>query len=208
LAIVLTSVIVVTTNIISISKNFSEAIRNSFFQVASIVSTTGYATADFDLWPSLSKAILLLLMISGACAGSTAGGLKVSRTVMLFKSVVKEIRKMLHPRSVGKVHFEGKSVEESTLNSVSTYFVIYMICFLAIFLLIAFEPFGFETNFSAVAACFNNVGPGFAGVGPTSNYSAYTDFSKIALSFAMLLGRLEIFPIIIFFSPYTWIKKK
>lgn len=208
ISIALVSVVIITANIMPIYKNFADSLRQSVFQVASIISTTGFATTNFDSWPGLSKAILLLLMFSGACAGSTAGGLKVSRTVMLFKSVGKELRKMLHPRSVAKIHFEGKSVEDSTLNSVSTYFVIYMICFFAMFLLIAFEPFGMETNFSAVAACFNNVGPGFAAVGPASNYSAYTDFSKIVLSFAMLLGRLEIFPIIIFFSPRAWMKKK
>ena len=208
ISIALVSVVIITANIMPIYKNFADSLRQSVFQVASIISTTGFVTTNFDSWPGLSKAILLLLMFSGACAGSTAGGLKVSRTVMLFKSVRKELRKMLHPRSVAKIHFEGKSVEDSTLNSVGTYFVIYMICFFAMFLLIAFEPFGMETNFSAVAACFNNVGPGFAAVGPASNYSAYTDFSKIVLSFAMLLGRLEIFPIIIFFSPRAWMKKK
>ena len=208
ISIALVSVVIITANIMPIYKNFADSLRQSVFQVASIISTTGFVTTNFDSWPGLSKAILLLLMFSGACAGSTAGGLKVSRTVMLFKSVGKELRKMLHPRSVAKIHFEGKSVEDSTLNSVSTYFVIYMICFFAMFLLISFEPFGMETNFSAVAACFNNVGPGFAAVGPASNYSAYTDFSKIVLSFAMLLGRLEIFPIIIFFSPRAWMKKK
>ncbi len=208
ISIALVSVVIITANIMPIYKNFADSLRQSVFQVASIISTTGFATTNFDSWPGLSKAILLLLMFSGACAGSTAGGLKVSRTVMLFKSVGKELRKMLHPRSVAKIHFEGKSVEDSTLNSVGTYFVIYMICFFAMFLLIAFEPFGMETNFSAVAACFNNIGPGFAAVGPASNYSAYTDFSKIVLSFAMLLGRLEIFPIIIFFSPRAWMKKK
>ena len=208
ISIVFVSVAAITVNIAPIYKNFSTALRNSTFQVASIISTTGFATADFDLWPGLSKAILLLLMFCGACAGSTAGGLKVSRVVMLFKSVTKEIRKMLHPRSIGKVHFEGKSVEDSTLSSVSTYFVIYMICFFMIFLLISFEPFGLESNFSAVAACFNNIGPGFSAVGPTANYAGYTGFSKIILSFAMLLGRLEIFPIVVFLSPRTWIKKK
>lgn len=208
ISIVFVSVAAITVNIAPIYKNFSTALRNSTFQVASIISTTGFATADFDLWPGLSKAILLLLMFCGACAGSTAGGLKVSRVVMLFKSVTKEIRKMLHPRSIGKVHFEGKSVEDSTLSSVSTYFVIYMICFFMIFLLISFEPFGLESNFSAVAACFNNIGPGFSAVGPTASYAGYTGFSKIILSFAMLLGRLEIFPIVVFLSPRTWIKKK
>ena len=208
ISIVFVSVAAITVNVAPIYKNFSTALRNSTFQVASIISTTGFATADFDLWPGLSKAILLLLMFCGACAGSTAGGLKVSRVVMLFKSVTKEIRKMLHPRSIGKVHFEGKSVEDSTLSSVSTYFVIYMICFFMIFLLISFEPFGLESNFSAVAACFNNIGPGFSAVGPTASYAGYTGFSKIILSFAMLLGRLEIFPIVVFLSPRTWIKKK
>lgn len=208
ISIVFVSVAAITVNIAPIYKNFSTALRNSTFQVASIISTTGFANADFDLWPGLSKAILLLLMFCGACAGSTAGGLKVSRVVMLFKSVTKEIRKMLHPRSIGKVHFEGKSVEDSTLSGVSTYFVIYMICFFMIFLLISFEPFGLESNFSAVAACFNNIGPGFSAVGPTASYAGYTGFSKIILSFAMLLGRLEIFPIVVFLSPRTWIKKK
>ena len=208
ISVVFVSVAAITVNIAPIYKNFSTALRNSTFQVASIISTTGFATADFDLWPGLSKAILLLLMFCGACAGSTAGGLKVSRVVMLFKSVTKEIRKMLHPRSIGKVHFEGKSVEDSTLSSVSTYFVIYMICFFMIFLLISFEPFGLESNFSAVAACFNNIGPGFSAVGPTASYAGYTGFSKIILSFAMLLGRLEIFPIVVFLSPRTWMKKK
>ncbi|MBR3968173.1 MAG: TrkH family potassium uptake protein [Clostridia bacterium] len=205
--IVFSSIALVTINIMPIYKNFAVSLRASVFQVASIVSTTGFATTDFNVWPGLSKAILLLLMFSGACAGSTAGGLKVSRIVMLFKSVGRELRRLLHPRSVAKIQFEGKPIEDSTLNSVCMYFVIYMICFFAMFLLIAFEPFGLETNFSAVAACFNNVGPGFEAVGPASNYSAYTDFSKIILSFAMLLGRLEIFPMIIMLSPRTWLKK-
>lgn len=208
LSIVFISVVVITINILSISKNFSHAVRDSVFQVASIISTTGYSTCDFDLWPGLSKAILFLLMITGACAGSTAGGLKLSRVVILFKAVAKEIKKALHPRSVGKIHFEGKPLEDTTISNVATYFIIYMICFLCAFLLISFENVGFETNLTAVTACFNNIGPGFAKVGPALSYEAYSGFSKIVLSFAMLLGRLEIFPIIIFFSPHTWIKKK
>lgn len=207
-SIVAVSVICITANIMPIYKNFSLSLRNSFFQVTSIVSTTGFATADFNLWPNLSKTILLLLMFSGACAGSTAGGLKISRLVMLFKSVSKQVKKMIHPRSVGRIHFEGKAVDEETLNSASTYFVVYMICLLMAFLLISFEPFGFETNFSEVVSCFNNIGPGFGAVGPASNFSAYTDFSKLVLTFAMLFGRLEIFPLIIFISPSTWINKK
>ena len=208
LSIVFISVSAITINTLSITNNFSRAFRDSVFQVASIISTTGYSTSNFDAWPGLSKTILFLLMLTGACAGSTAGGLKISRVVILFKTVVKDIKKALHPRSVGKIHFEGKLLEDTTINNVATYFIIYMICFFGIFLLISFENFGFETNLSAVTACFNNIGPGFAKVGPELSYEAYTGFSKIVLSFAMLLGRLEIFPIIIFFSPYTWAKKK
>ena len=181
--------------------------HHAMLQVASIITTTGYATTDFNLWPTLSKTVILILMFCGGCAGSTAGGLKISRVVMLFKTVLKEFKKALHPRSVGKIHFEGKPIEDSTISSVTTYFVIYMICFLGLFLLISFENFGFETNLSAVAACFNNIGPGFGAVGPVSNYNAYTDFSKIILSFAMLLGRLEIFPLIIMLSARTWRNK-
>lgn len=205
--IVIVSVAVITFNILPAYDVFSVALRNSAFQVSSIISTTGFATVDFNAWPEMSKTILLLLMFCGACAGSTAGGLKVSRLVILIKSVGRELKRMIHPRSVGSVHFDGKPVEESTLRSVNIYFTVYIICFVAVFLLLSFEPFEFETNFSATAACFNNVGPGFAQVGPSSNYSAYTDFSKLILSLAMLLGRLEIFPLIIALSPKTWISK-
>ena len=207
LGIVVASVAVITANIYSAYQNFAVSVRHAAFQVASIITTTGYATTDFNLWPDLSKAILLMLMFIGGCAGSTAGGLKVSRAVMLFKLISREIRKMLHPRSVSKVRFEGKTVEEATLSSVAVYFAIYILCFVVIFLLISLEPFGLETNFSAVVSCFNNVGPGLAAVGPASSYAAYSDFSTIILSAAMLLGRLEIFPLIIAFSPATWSRK-
>ncbi|MDO4607891.1 MAG: TrkH family potassium uptake protein [Clostridia bacterium] len=210
IAIAAVSTTIITANImtkIPEMKTFSEAVRHAFFQVGTIMSTTGYATADFDAWPNLSKAVLFLLMFCGGCAGSTAGGLKVSRVIMLFKAVAKEIRQMIFPRSVSKVRFEGKPVDDSIIRSVSSYFVIYMICLLGAFLLIAFEPFDFETNVSAVVTCFNNVGPGFSAVGPMANFASYTDFSKIVLSFAMLLGRLEIFPLIVIFSPHSWIKK-
>ncbi len=186
---------------------FSDALRHSTFQVSTIISTTGYATMNFDMWPVFSKTILFILMFIGACAGSTAGGLKVSRVVLLFKNIAREIKSLLHPRSVTKVRFEGKIVEESTLRSVGTYFAIYMVCFVAVFLLISVQPFGIETNISAAASCFNNIGPGFDMVGPLSNFSIYNDFSTVVLSIAMLLGRLEIFPIIIAFSPTTWQRK-
>ncbi len=210
LAIAAVGTAVITANIMTVMpqmKSLSEAARHAFFQVGTIMSTTGYATADFNTWPNLSKAILFLLMLCGGCAGSTAGGLKVSRVMMLFKTVAKEIKQMIFPRSVSKIRFEGKPVEESLVRSVSSYFAIYMICMLGAFLLIAFETFDFETNVSAVVTCFNNVGPGFAAVGPMANFAGYTDFSKIVLSFAMLLGRLEIFPLIVIFSPHSWMKK-
>lgn len=197
----------ILANILPLTSGFSEAFRLSAFQVASIITTTGYATTDFNLWPGLSRGILFLLMFIGGCAGSTAGGLKVSRVMMLFKMIGREFRRMLHPRSVSAVRMEGKSVDEQTLNSAATYFAIYMICVLIIFLCISIEPQSFETNFSAVITCFNNVGPGFDAVGPTGNFSIYSDFSTLVLTFAMLLGRLEIFPLILIMAPSTWTKR-
>ncbi len=181
-----------------------DAVRNSFFQVASVVTTTGYSTVDFNLWSGLSKAILLVLMLVGGCAGSTAGGLKVSRLVILVKMIGKEFRRMLHPRSVSSVKLEGKRLDETTTNNVGVYLAIYSACMVAAFLLISFEPFGLETNLTASIACFNNVGPGFGAVGPAGGYVDYTVFSKLVLSAAMLMGRLEIFPLILAFSPSTW----
>ena len=206
ISIILASTAVITYNNIELYKRLSLSLRHSFFQVSALITTTGYATADFDRWSSLSKSILFILMFIGGCAGSTGGGLKVARVMMLFKIVAREIKRLLHPRSVSSIHFEGKKVEENTISGVSHYFIIYIICFVAVFLLISFEPFGFETNFSATTACFNNIGPGFGAVGPAMNYAGYTGFSKIVLSFAMLLGRLEIFPLIIVLSPSAWKK--
>ena len=207
LGIVGVCIALITVNILPMYANFREALRLSAFQVASIVTTTGYATADFNLWPQFSKAILLLLMIMGACAGSTGGGLKVSRAVMLFKMVGKEIRHLLHPRSVNSVRFEGKQVDGATLKGVSSYFALYIICILAICLILSLEPFDLETNLSATLACFNNIGPGLAAVGPASNYAAYSPVSKLVLSLAMLLGRLEIYPLLLTLAPGTWIRK-
>ena len=201
------STALITANILPIYERISDALRDSVFQVASIVTTTGYATTDFNSWPSFSKGIIFVLLFSGACAGSTAGGFKIARTVMMVKNIRREFNKLLHPRSVATIHFEGKAVEEATIKGVNTYFSIYMLCILAIYILISFEGFGFETNFSAVVSCFNNVGPGFGAVGPAGSYAAYSDFSKILLSFAMLLGRLEIFPLLIALSPAIWFKK-
>lgn len=207
LGIVAASTAAICANIVSVSESFSTALRDSAFQVASIITTTGYATADFDRWPVLSKMILLALMFIGACAGSTGGGFKISRIIILAKTVKRELKRLLHPRSVSALKFEGKALSESTVGSVSSYLAIYVFLFFAILILLCFEDFSFETNFSAVAACFNNIGPGFGQVGPTANFAAYSTFSKLLLSLAMLLGRLEIYPLFIALSPSTWVKK-
>ena len=207
LGIVAVSTAVITVNILPMTESLSVSLRDAAFQVSSIITTTGYATADFDKWPELSKTILLALMFIGACAGSTGGGIKVSRIVILAKSVKREIKKLLHPRSVSVLRFEGKKLEEQTVSSVSSYLAVYIFFFAGILLLLSFENQSLETNFSAAAACFNNIGPGFAAVGPTQNFDIYSPFSKFILSLAMLFGRLEIYPLFIAFSPSTWIKK-
>lgn len=206
--IVAASTCAITINIMSTYHNVADSLRYAFFQVSSVITTTGYSTVDFNGWPDFSKTILLLIMFIGGCAGSTAGGLKVSRLVILYKMILSEIKRLLHPRAVTSVKFEGKTVEEQTLGSVATYFAVYVICAAAIFLIISFEPFGFETNFSAMAATFNNIGPGFGKVGAAESFACYSDFSTVILSISMLLGRLEIFPLIIALSPSTWKKSR
>ena len=205
--IVLVSIGIITADIYSMTSGFSEALRLSSFQVSSVITTTGFSTTDFNLWPTLSKSVLLVLMFIGACAGSTGGGLKVSRVIMLVKLIFKEIKQMIHPRSVSSMRFEGKDVEDKTQRSVSVYFAVYMICFFVIFLIISIESFDFETTFSAVTACFNNIRPGFGVVGPTGSFAPFSDFSTLVLSIAMLLGRLEIFPLLIVLTPSVWMKK-
>lgn len=206
------SMVVISSVVIAFnihSEYGADSLRHSAFQVASIISTTGYSTTDFNLWPTLSKSILLILMFTGACAGSTAGGLKISRVCLLFKQIRSNLKHMLHTRSVESVRFEGKKVDNETVTNVTTYLAVYCLCFVIIFLLIgAADPFDLETNISAAASCFNNVGPGFSLVGPLSSYAAYSDFSTIVLSFGMLLGRLEILPMLLLFAPSSWIKNK
>ena len=198
---------IICANIYPVFDNFSDAIRTSAFQVVSIMTTTGFATADFNLWPTLSKTVILGLMFIGACAGSTGGGFKVTRIVMLFKSIKQELRRMIHPRSVSAVKFEGKVVDKVTLNGVSTYLAVYIVSFIAVVLLLSFDKFDFETTFSAALSCINNIGPGIGAVGPMGSYADYSWASKIVLSFAMLLGRLEIYPLLIALIPSTWTKK-
>ncbi len=202
----------VSTVIIAISINgmfnsFGDTIRHSAFQVSSIMTTTGYSTADFNLWPSLSKTLLLLIMFGGACAGSTAGGLKISRIIMLSKIARRELKKVLHPRSVNAVRFEGKKLDEQTITGVCAYFIIYMFIFAAATVVVSIQGFDFETNFSAVVSCINNIGPGLGQVGPMGSFSVYNDFNTLLLSVIMLLGRLEIYPILLILLPHTWTRK-
>lgn len=207
LALVAVSSGLICWNIRGLYGTWGETIRQALFQVSSIMTTTGYATADFNLWPGLSKAVLLLLMFIGGCAGSTAGGLKVSRVQLLWASARRDLQRALHPRSVSSVRLEGKRVEEATVQGAGAYLVLYVALLALGFMLISFGPFGLETNLTAVITCLNNVGPGFGMVGPSGGFAAYSDFSKLVLSMAMLFGRLEIYPLLFLLSPSTWIKK-
>lgn len=191
----------------------SDAMRHAFFQVTSITTTTGYSSLNFDKWPTLSKAILFLLMFIGGCAGSTAGGFKVSRLVIVFKKIVNDLKILIHPRTKTALRFEGKRLDDETVNAVCSYTIVYFFLFAVIFLLVCFDPNvpqagGLESNLSAVASCFNNVGPAFGFAGPVSSYAGYSPFSKIVLTLAMLLGRLEIYPMLLFLTPTTWLKNK
>ena len=211
IGIVAVCVTAIAINIVNVMGNtyttISATIRHSAFQVVSIITTTGFSSVDFNLWPEFSKMILVVLMFIGGCAGSTAGGLKVSRVMMMFKGVKRDLRHMIHPRSVNSVSFEGKTLERSTLHSVNSYVVIYVIIFMTIVSILSWESFSFETSFTATAACFNNIGPGLGEVGPMGNFDIFSVTSKWLLSFAMLLGRLEIFPLLLTFSPSTWARK-
>lgn len=207
ISIVLFSTATITINIFNSSEIFSKSVRNSFFQVASIISTTGYSTTDFDKWPTLSKTVLLILMMIGACGGSTAGGIKVSRVVLIFKIVKRKLKTLVHPRMVKGIKVDGKTVNEETVSSVIIYTVVYLLLIVGITFILSFEKgFDIESNLSATLACFNNIGPGLSKVGPLSSYADYGVISKITLSIAMLLGRLEIFPILLFFMPSSWRK--
>ena len=205
---ILTASGLIAYNTHSIYNNVGDAIRHAFFQVNAIVSTTGYATTDFNLWPTLSKGIIIILMFIGGCAGSTAGGFKLSRVILLFKNATATVKQMIHSRSVTAVRFEGKSVDNATILGVTNYLAIYTLCFFVILVIILFEPFSFQMNFATVTSCFNNIGPSFDMAGPMGNYDCYSYFAKIVLSFAMLLGRLEIFPMLILFSPSVWKKRR
>ena len=207
LGIIVFSTIVICFNIYPLYNNLEVTIRTSLFQVSSLATTTGYSTADFTYWNSTSQVLLLFLMFVGGSAGSTAGGFKVSRVVLVFKRIKYELKKLIKPRSVDVMSMDGKKIEETTANSVMSYLGIYAVIFAITLFIISFDGFDFLTNFSATLACFNNIGPGLSLVGPASNYSAFSPLSKIVLSFAMLLGRLEIYPLLLAFTPTAWLKK-
>ena len=183
-----------------------QAVTPSVFQVASIISSTGYSSADFDIWPNICRVVLIILMFVGACAGSTGGGIKVSRFVVLIKTIGKELKNYIHPKRVSKVKVDGKPVEHEIVRSINVYFITFMIMFFASILLISIENYDFTTNFSAVLATMNNIGPGLNLVGPTANFSFFSNFSKYVLMFDMLAGRLELFPLLILFHPGLYIE--
>lgn len=183
-----------------------EAFRYTAFQVASLISTTGFATFNYDLWPEFSKTILLLLMFAGACAGSTGGGFKTSRLVILLKAAYVDFKHIIHPRRINTIKFEGQTLEPMVLKGANAYFMGYMLLLIASTLLISIESRDFLTNLSSVVTCLSNVGPGFNFTGPTMNFSGFSVVSKLILCFDMLAGRLEIFPMLILFSPFTWRK--
>ena len=184
--------------------NVEEAFRYSLFQVASIISTTGYSTMNFDLWPSLAKFTLLIIMITGGCAGSTAGGLKIGRAQILIKSSVKKVKNMISPRKVEALYIDGKPINDSTLEGVQSFFAVYVLVFLTCALLISVDNFDLVTNITASLTCVNNVGPGLGVVGPSGTFGNFSNFSKFVLSIEMIAGRLELFPLLILFSPNTW----
>ena len=204
LVIILASIAIITWNISGMYASASIALRDAAFQVASIITTTGFSTTDFNLWPAASKTILVILMFIGACAGSTGGGIKVSRIVVLFKTIRKELRHVLHPQSISVTSMDGKTVPHEVLRSINVFMVSYFLIFAVSTLLISFDEFDLVTNFTAVAATLNNIGPGLVLVGPTQNFSLFSGFSKLVLIFDMLAGRLEIFPMMLLFNKDTW----
>lgn len=206
LGIILASTVLIGFNVRDSFSSIWEALQQAFFQVASVITTTGYATTDFNLWPTFSKCILVMIMFVGACAGSTGGGIKVSRIVIAYKNIKNEIENFIHPKSVRIIRMEGKKVSNEVVRSVNTYLVLYFAVFVVSVLLISLENFNFETSFTSVAATLNNIGPGLDGVGPMENFAKFNPFSKCVFMFDMLAGRLELIPMVILFSPWIWRK--
>lgn len=200
------SILAITANILPMYGNVLTSLRYAAFQVASIVSTTGFATADFNLWPEFSRMLLVVLMFVGACAGSTGGGIKCARILVLLKALGREIKKIVHPRSVNVVKLDGEVVEEETIRSILVFFTAYLFILFGGALAVGLDNYSFGTNFTAVLACISNVGPGLELVGPMGNFSMFSDVSKLILSLCMIVGRLEIFPVLVLTSPMAWKK--
>ncbi len=204
LGIIATAVLALAIGITKMYGGFLTALRHAYFNVATIISTTGFCTVDFDKWPEYCKWIIVLLMFTGACAGSTGGGLKISRVAILTKSAKREVKHMVRPRSVSRVELDGKRVDNGALRAVSVFFILYMFLLMTSTFLVSFDGHDLTTNFTASLSCMSNIGPGLSGVGPVGNFDIFSYPSKIVLSFIMLLGRLEIFPILVLFSKHTW----
>ncbi len=206
LAIIFAAVLVITWDTRVLYRDPLQGLREAFFQVGSIITTTGFSTADFALWPALSRTILIALMIIGACAGSTGGGIKVSRLVLAFKSLRQELYQTIHPRSVRKIRMDNRPVADVTMRSLYAYLVTYVLIFGVSVMIISFDEYSFETSFTAIAATLNNIGPGMDAVGPVENFLHFSVLSKLVMIFDMLAGRLELFPMLILFYPGTWKK--
>ncbi len=206
LGVIAAATLLIVLNTRAAGVRLGETVRHAFFQVSSIITTTGFATCDFDLWPSLSKCVLVLLMLVGACAGSTGGGIKISRVLILIKRAGEELHKFIFPNSVTKIRLEKKILDREVVHTTSAFLIVYVFIFAISTLLVSAEGHDLETCFTAVAATFNNIGPGLSVVGPTRNFGFFSDFTKYVLIFDMLAGRLELFPMLILFSPRTWLK--
>ena len=204
IGIILVAIALIVWNLQGVYGTLEETIRHAAFQVSSIITTTGYATTDFDLWPSFSKMILMALMMIGACAGSTGGGIKVARVLLVFKSLRRNIRQVLRPNSVQVIRSNGQVTDEKVVTNTNAYLAAYVIIMVVSVILLSLDGFSPTTNISAVFACFNNIGPGLEAVGPTCNFAGFSDISKIVLILDMLAGRLEIFPILVLLSRRTW----
>lgn len=206
IGIILVAITLIFFNIKGMFPNDADALKHTAFQVSAIITSTGYSTVDFDLWPQFAKTILLLLMFCGACTGSTGGGMKVSRIAILFKSIIKEIKVLAHPKTTLKIKMSGRPIEHETLRGINVFFISYMFIFALAFLLISLDDLDFTTNFTAVLTTISNIGPGLSKIGPTCNFSVYSGISKMIFTLVMIIGRLEIFPILVLFSKNTWKK--
>ena len=202
--IIIIAIAIIFTGILDSCASIGDALTKAAFQVASVMTTTGFSTVDFNVWSGTCKTVLVLLMFIGGCAGSTSGGIKVSRFVILFKTMIKELNSYIHPKSIRKIKVEGKPVEHDVVRSINVYIITFVLIFAASTFLISLEGHDLVTNFTAVAATINNIGPGLSLVGPACNFGFFSDFSKIVLIFDMLAGRLELFPLLILFHPAVW----